>query len=359
MSLGLPTRAGSISKPRVCAYSKKASLNCGLIGSAFLTMALTLSGNSTGNTPSKNLHASSKPSITSSKVWRRHGHTNWCRLHPAVQSSACIVRVSPVPICVNPPSSRKSTSSTPGSGSTIRTVSEPRPQTEVLGQEALHRSKRHGHAGRLPDQLHQLRSLAALCGPLPHRGGVLAQVGAHRTDGGGRTRSNGLGDHREQIVVHIAAPLETGLLGGLDVPTNRLPIGSCPARDPPKPTPQRPEAKDLLDFQHMQLPERHVTSRTMRKEVANQVPARHSGWSHDRGAGWSLVRGATGVPVGAWFVAPYRPMVELLAAMRPQLAACSGMVGLLAASRPQLAACSGMVELLAATLSLPFPTAKW
>jgi len=78
LSFGDRTRAGSITKPRDWAYSKKAALKRGATASAVSTMASMLSGMTTANTP-KNAHAASKPAITAAVVWRWLSHTKQCR----------------------------------------------------------------------------------------------------------------------------------------------------------------------------------------------------------------------------------------------------------------------------------------
>jgi len=47
---------------------------------AFSTMVAMLSGMTTAKTPSKNLHAASKPATTAAVVWVKVNHTKQCRL---------------------------------------------------------------------------------------------------------------------------------------------------------------------------------------------------------------------------------------------------------------------------------------
>ncbi len=65
LSCGERTRAGSILNPRAWAYSTNAWFNLGANGSAVSTTADKLSGITVANTPPKNRHAASNPSITS------------------------------------------------------------------------------------------------------------------------------------------------------------------------------------------------------------------------------------------------------------------------------------------------------
>jgi hypothetical protein len=53
LSVGVATRAASMTKPLDCAYSKKTSLNRGAVFSAVMTMDFMLSGMTTGNTAAK------------------------------------------------------------------------------------------------------------------------------------------------------------------------------------------------------------------------------------------------------------------------------------------------------------------
>ena len=79
LSVGFRTRAGSTRKPRAWAYSIKAWLNRGFMGSAHSTTVPMLSGTTTLKTPWKKAHAASKPLITVSVVWRKLSHTKQCR----------------------------------------------------------------------------------------------------------------------------------------------------------------------------------------------------------------------------------------------------------------------------------------
>ncbi len=79
LSCGRRTRAGSTTKPRAWAYSTKAWLSRGSRAPAPSTMALRLSGITVANTPVKNRHAASKPSITASVVWAKVSHTKQWR----------------------------------------------------------------------------------------------------------------------------------------------------------------------------------------------------------------------------------------------------------------------------------------
>ena len=54
-------------------------MNRGLTASASVTIAEALSGTSTPNTPPKNRHAASQPSITAVSVWENVNYTNICR----------------------------------------------------------------------------------------------------------------------------------------------------------------------------------------------------------------------------------------------------------------------------------------
>ncbi|CAB4595691.1 unannotated protein [freshwater metagenome] len=88
LSVGVRTRAGSITNPRDCAYSTNASFNRGSIPSAFVTTGVRLSGIRTLNTPPKNRHAASHPAITVSVVCVNDNHTNMCRENTAVKINA-------------------------------------------------------------------------------------------------------------------------------------------------------------------------------------------------------------------------------------------------------------------------------
>lgn len=88
LSVGVRTRAGSITNPRDWAYSTNASFNLGSSGSAVVTTGLRLSGINTLNTPSKNCHAASHPAITAPVVCVNDNHTNMCRENTAVKINA-------------------------------------------------------------------------------------------------------------------------------------------------------------------------------------------------------------------------------------------------------------------------------
>src|SRR3954468_353001 len=88
LSVGVATRAGSITNPRDWAYSTNASLNRGPSGAALVTTGVRLSGTNTLNTPSKNRHAASHPAITVSVVCVNDNHTNMCRETTTVKISA-------------------------------------------------------------------------------------------------------------------------------------------------------------------------------------------------------------------------------------------------------------------------------
>ena len=79
LSVGVRTLAGSTTNPLAWAYSTNARFNRGSIRSAVVTAVDMLSGITTLNTPPKNAHASSNPSITVSKVWPNDNHTKQCR----------------------------------------------------------------------------------------------------------------------------------------------------------------------------------------------------------------------------------------------------------------------------------------
>ena len=87
LSFGRRTRAGSMTKPRLWAYSTKAWLSRGSVESALSTMADMLSGMRVANTPPKKAHAASQPAITASVVWEKLTHTKQCRLKQAVKIS--------------------------------------------------------------------------------------------------------------------------------------------------------------------------------------------------------------------------------------------------------------------------------
>jgi len=76
LSCGARTLAGSIRNPRDWAYSTNATFNTGSSASAFVTTVAMLSGTSTLNTPPKNVHAASHPSITVARFWLNDNHTN-------------------------------------------------------------------------------------------------------------------------------------------------------------------------------------------------------------------------------------------------------------------------------------------
>ena len=85
LSVGVATRAGSITNPRDWAYSTNASLNRGSNPSALVTTGVRSSGTKTLNTPPKNRHAASHPAITVSVVCVNDNHTNMCRDTTAVK----------------------------------------------------------------------------------------------------------------------------------------------------------------------------------------------------------------------------------------------------------------------------------
>ncbi len=68
LSVGVATRAASISKPRDWAYSRNVSLKRGAVFSASVTIVDMLSGMTTGKIPPKNHQAASNPLITSAVV---------------------------------------------------------------------------------------------------------------------------------------------------------------------------------------------------------------------------------------------------------------------------------------------------
>ncbi|MFT3852035.1 MAG: hypothetical protein QM733_04755 [Ilumatobacteraceae bacterium] len=88
LSVGVRTRAGSITNPHDWAYSTNASSNLDSNGSAFETTGVRLSGTNTLNTPPKNRHAASHPAITVSVVCVKLSHTNMCRDTTAVKINA-------------------------------------------------------------------------------------------------------------------------------------------------------------------------------------------------------------------------------------------------------------------------------
>src|SRR4051812_49910401 len=88
LSVGVATRAASITNPRDWAYSTNASLNRGSRPSALVTTGVKLSGTRTLNTPPNNRHAASHPAITVAVVWVNDSHTNMCLDTTAVKINA-------------------------------------------------------------------------------------------------------------------------------------------------------------------------------------------------------------------------------------------------------------------------------
>ena len=70
-------------------------MNVGFTGSASATIGLMLSGMSTANTPPKNSHARSQPSITVASVCWKDNQTNMCRDTTAVKINAWTARRRP------------------------------------------------------------------------------------------------------------------------------------------------------------------------------------------------------------------------------------------------------------------------
>ena len=135
LSRGCRTRAGSTTKPRAWAYSRKPSVKRGATGSATATMALQLSGMTTRKTPPKKAQASSNPSITASRVWRKVSQTNVWRLYAAVNTRPYTKRRWPTAGSGRSPRRPKSTcSSSPGFPSATRTVGARRPKPSSSAQ---------------------------------------------------------------------------------------------------------------------------------------------------------------------------------------------------------------------------------
>ena len=123
LSVGVRTRAGSITNPLAWAYSTNAWFKRGSIRSALVTAVDMLSGITTLNTPPKNSHAASQPSMSVSTVWLNDNHTKECLEYTAVKINAQHTRRRPLPPSKSRPILPKSIcNSAPGSPSAIRTV---------------------------------------------------------------------------------------------------------------------------------------------------------------------------------------------------------------------------------------------
>lgn len=83
LSVGVATLVGSITNPRVWAYSTNASVNRGATASASATMALRLSGIHHAEDAVEERQAASQPAITTSVVSEWVSHTNMRRENTA------------------------------------------------------------------------------------------------------------------------------------------------------------------------------------------------------------------------------------------------------------------------------------
>ena len=261
LSCGRRTRAGSTWKPRAWAYSTNAWFNRGASGSASSTTADRLSGITVANTPPKNPHAASNPSITASVVWRSVNHTKQCRRvagredqrlhHPA--PPAVRVDEEPHPTEVDLQLVAR------------LTVGDPhrRPPTPAaaahLQHVALHRAQRHPHALPL-EQLVDLHpgqivldpagDLLVLSGQQPPR--LAVTVAAVRTD-----RLHHHPDEHVGQLTLAAVTDQTELLGGGDVAADRLAVHLRQPLHRPDAFPGQPQPQHFSNLEHTDLPECH------------------------------------------------------------------------------------------------------